>query len=251
MENINPKDMTVLDHINELRRRLLLSIGSFLVCAVIALIFYRNLIGLFTAQFETLQNGLGATLFANSIAEGFLVQLKTAAMFGLIFSLPVHIVNIVQFTFPAIDAKYHKAVIAGLVCSFFLAGFGAYIAYFRIIPFSIQFLTNQVFIPNRVGVLLNFQQSIDYVLSFLLWTIITFQTPIVLEILMAFGVLKRKALLHASRYAIVGIVTLAAIVTPSVDPVSQLSIAAPLVLLYYLAILVAKVFDWGKDSCSE
>jgi len=64
---------------------------------------------------------------------------------------------------------------------------------------------------------------------------------------MMFGVLKRKALLHASRYAIVGIVTLSAIVTPSVDPVSQLSIAAPLVLLYYLAILVAKVFDWGKD----
>ena len=247
MENTNPKEMTVLDHINELRRRLLVSISAFLVCAVVALVFYKNLIGLFTTQFESLQNGLGAKLFANSIAEGFLVQLKTAGMFGLIFSLPVHVVNLVQFIFPAMDAKYHKVVVAGLVCSFFLAAFGAYIAYFRIIPFSIQFLTNQVFIPNQVGVLLNFQQSIDYVLSFLLWTIITFQAPIVLEILMAFGVLKRKALIHASRYAIVGIVTLAAIVTPSVDPVSQLSIAAPLVVLYFLAILVAKVFGWGKD----
>ncbi|HOV93715.1 MAG TPA: twin-arginine translocase subunit TatC [Spirochaetales bacterium] len=239
--------MTVLDHINELRRRLLVSISAFLVCAVVALVFYRNLIGLFTTQFESLQNGLGAKLFANSIAEGFLVQLKTAGMFGLIFSLPVHVVNIVQFIFPAMDAKYHKVVVAGLVCSFFLAAFGAYIAYFRIIPFSIQFLTSKVFIPNQVGVLLNFQQSIDYVLSFLLWTIITFQAPIVLEILMAFGVLKRKALIHASRYAIVGIVTLAAIVTPSVDPVSQLSIAAPLVVLYFLAILMAKIFGWGKD----
>ncbi|HNX73465.1 MAG TPA: twin-arginine translocase subunit TatC [Spirochaetales bacterium] len=247
MENSNPKDMTVLDHINELRRRLLISIGAFLVCAVVALVFYKNLISLFTSQFESLQNGLGATLFANSIAEGFLVQLKTAGIFGLIFSLPVHIVNIVQFIFPAMDARYHKVVVAGLVCSFFLAAFGAYVAYFRIVPFSINFLTNQVFIPSRVGILLNFQQSIDYVLSFLLWAIITFQAPIVLEILMMFGVLKRKALLHASRYAIVGIVTLSAIVTPSVDPVSQLSIAAPLVLLYYLAILVAKVFDWGKD----
>ncbi len=247
MENTNPREMTVLDHINELRRRLLVSISAFLVCAVVALVFYRNLIGLFTTQFESLQNGLGAKLFANSIAEGFLVQLKTAGMFGLIFSLPVHVVNIVQFIFPAMDAKYHKVVVAGLVCSFFLAAFGAYIAYFRIIPFSIQFLTNKVFIPNQVGVLLNFQQSIDYVLSFLLWTIITFQAPIVLEILMAFGVLKRKALIHASRYAIVGIVTLAAIVTPSVDPVSQLSIAAPLVVLYFLAILMAKIFGWGKD----
>jgi len=97
-----------------------------------------------------------------------------------------------------------------------------------------------------VGVLLNFQQGITYVLSFLLWSIITFQAPLVLEILLALNVLNRKAVLKASRFVIVGIVTLAAVITPSVDPVSQLSIALPLVVLYFAALLVAKLFKWGE-----
>jgi len=244
----NPtKEMTVLDHISELRNRFIVSLLAFVVCAIVALIFYGKLIALFTVQFDSIKSGMGTTLFANSIAEGFLVQLKTAAIFGLIFSLPIHVINIVQFVFPGIDQKYHKIVVAGLLISFFLAAFGAYLAYFRIIPFSIRFLTNNVFIPNRVGVLLNYQQSIGYVLSFLLWAIITFQAPLVLEILLALNVLKRKAVFKASRYVIVGIVTLAAIITPSVDPVSQLAIAAPLVALYFLAILVAKIFKWGEN----
>lgn len=243
----NPtKEMTVLDHITELRNRFLVSLLSFVVCAIVALVFYEKLISLFIVQFDSIESGLGTTLFTHSIAEGFLVQLKTAAIFGLIFSLPVHVINIVQFVFPGIDQKYHKTIVAGLLISFFLAAFGAYLAYFRIIPFSIRFLTNPVFIPNRVGLLLNYQQSISYVLSFLLWAIITFQAPLVLEILLALNVLKRKDVFKASRFVIVGIVVLAAVITPSVDPVSQLAIAAPLVGLYFLAILVAKIFKWGE-----
>jgi len=244
----NPeKQMTIFGHLTELRRRVIISLLFFLGCAVIAFILYDGIIQLFTLQFKSIQSGLGATLFANSITEGFLVKLKTAAIFGLIFSLPVHIVNLVQFVFPAIDRKYRKIVTIGLFASFLLAAFGAYLTYFRIVPFSIRFLTNSGFIPKSVGVLLSYQESITYVLSFLLWAIITFQTPLVLEILLALNVIQRKAVFRASRYVIVGIVILSAVITPSVDPVSQLSIALPLVLLFFLAILVAKIFKLGES----
>lgn len=243
----NPdREMTILDHIDELRKRFIGSLLAFLACTIVALVFYHQIISLFTAQFESIQNGMGATLFANSIAEGFLVQLKTAAIVGLIASLPVHLFNIIRFVFPGIDAKYRKVILAGLAASFVLAVFGGYLAYFRIIPFSIRFLTNSVFVPDGVGVLLNFQQGITYVLSFLLWAIITFQAPLVLEILLALNVLNRKAVLKSSRFVIVGIVVLAAVITPSVDPVSQLSIALPLVVLYFAALLFAKLFKWGE-----
>jgi len=243
----NPdKEMTILDHIAELRNRFFVSLMFFVVATIASLVFYRNIIDLFTVQFESIKSGLGMTLFANSIAEGFIVQLKTAAIFGVILSLPVHLINIIQFIFPGIDKKYRRIIVIGLIISFFLAALGAYLAYFRIIPFSINFLTNSVFIPKGVGVLLNYQQSIGYVLSFLLWAIITFQAPLILEILLALNVLKRKAVFKASRFVIVGIVVLAAVITPSVDPVSQLSIAAPLVILYFMAILVAKILRWGE-----
>ncbi len=243
----NPdKEMTILDHIAELRNRFFVSLICFVVATIVALVFYKNIIDLFTVQFESIKSGLGMKLFANSIAEGFIVQLKTAAIFGVILSLPVHLINIIQFVFPGIDKKYRRIIVVGLIISFFLAALGAYLAYFRIIPFSINFLTNSVFIPKDVGLLLNYQQSIGYVLSFLLWAIITFQAPLILEILLALNVIKRKSVFKASRFVIVGIVVLAAIITPSVDPVSQLSIAAPLVVLYFLAILVAKILRWGE-----
>jgi len=73
-----------------------------------------------------------------------------------------------------------------------------------------------------------------------------FSGALVLEILLALNVLKRKDVFKASRFVIVGIVVLAAVITPSVDPVSQLAIAAPLVGLYFLAILAAKIFKWGE-----
>ena len=239
--------MTILDHLGELRNRFIVSLLSFLGSAVIALIFYGTIIDLFTSQFESIQSGLGATLFSNSIAEGFLVQLKTAAISGLILSFPIHLVNMMGFIFPGIDRKYRRIIIIGLVTSFLLAAFGAYLAYFRIVPFSIRFLTNSIFIPKSVGILLNYQQSISYVLSFMLWAIITFQFPLVLELLLALKLLKRKAVFRSSRFVVVGIVVLSAVVTPSVDPVSQLSIALPLVILFYAALLVAKIFKWGED----
>jgi sec-independent protein translocase protein TatC len=165
----NPdKTMSMLDHLNELRRRFIASLLVFGISFIIALVFYSRLIKLFTDQ------------FANFIAEGFLVQLQTSAIAALIISLPFHLVNICQFIFPALHAKTRTIVSIGLVISFFLSVLGAYIAYFQIIPFSIRFLTISMFIPADVGILLNYQKSITYVLSFMLWTIITFQAPLVL-----------------------------------------------------------------------
>ncbi len=73
------------------------------------------------------------------------------------------------------------------------------------------------------------------------------QTPMVLEVLLMMGVLKRKKVFRATRYIIVVIFVFAAIVTPSPDFISQLGIALPLVILYFLAILVAKIFRFGEE----
>lgn len=245
----NPeRAMSALDHLVELRRRFIASLLAFVVTFILALVFYDRLISLFTNQFERIQSSLGTSLFVNTLAEGFLVQLQASAIVALIVSLPFHLVNVSQFIFPAIEAKTRKIVSIGLVVSFILALIGAYIAYFRIIPFSIRFLTNRAFVPRAVGVLLNYQKSISYVLSFMLWTIITFQTPLVLEILLALNILKRRAVLRASRYVIILIFVIAAAITPSVDPVSQCAIALPLVALYFLVIFVAKIFRLGEGG---
>lgn len=245
----NPgKTMSALDHLVELRRRFLASLLAFLACFALALVWYDKVIRLFTDQFEIIESSLGAKLFANSIAEGFLAQLQAAAILSLIVSLPFHLVNASGFVFPALSARTRRIVSACLAASFALAAFGAYIAYFRIIPFSIAFLTDAAFIPKGVGILLNYQKSIAYVLSFMLWTVITFQSPLALLILLALGLVDRRAVFRASRYVIVLVFVIAAIVTPSVDPVSQCAIALPLIALYFLVMLAAKILRLGEGK---
>jgi sec-independent protein translocase protein TatC len=163
-------------------------------------------------------------------------------------SLPFHLVNIAQFLFPAFPPKSRKIIATGIIGSFFLALFGAFVAYFQIIPFSIRFFAGSLYIPEDVGVMLNYQKSISYILMFILWAVITFQTPLVLMILLALNILKRSAVLRSSRYVIIIIFVIAAMVTPSVDPVSQCAIALPLIILYFAVILVAKIFKLGEGG---
>jgi sec-independent protein translocase protein TatC len=238
--------MGVLDHLVELRRRLLASMAAFIAIFILAMLLYHRLMAVLIQQFEGVENGLGLKLFANSLAEGFLVQLQASAIIALIATLPFHLVNAAQFVFPAFGPRTRRAIALGLVASFFLSLLGAYLAYFRVVPFSIRFLMDKAFIPEGVGVLLNYQKGVSYVLSFILWAVITFQAPLALEVLLALGILDRKAVLGASRYVIVGIFIIAAVVTPSVDPISQCAIALPLVALHFAVILIARIFGWGN-----
>jgi sec-independent protein translocase protein TatC len=245
----NPdKVMSILGHIMEVRRRLIASISVLFVCFILVMVFYDETVRLFIDQFGRIESILGAKLFSNSITEGFLVQIRTSAIVAVMVSLPFHLVNIAQFLFPALPPKSRKIITAGLVGSFFLAMLGAFIAYFQIIPFSIRFLAGSLYIPEDVGVMLNYQKSISYILTFMLWAVITFQTPLVLVILLALNILKRSAVLRSSRYVIIVIFVVAAMVTPSVDPVSQCAIALPLIILYFSVILIAKIFKLGEGG---
>jgi sec-independent protein translocase protein TatC len=132
-----------------------------------------------------------------------------------------------------------------VIFSFILIVLGSYLAYFKIVPLAINFLTNPYFVPQNVGFLLNYQTNIFYVLSFILWAVLALQTPLLMEILLVLNVLQRKQVLRASRYIIVGIFILAAIITPP-DFISQLGVALPLLFFYFLALLIAKIFKFGE-----
>jgi len=242
----NPeKIMTVTAHIRELRKGILGSLATFVVFFVIAFVFSDAIIGLFTRQFAAVSSAVDKKLVVTTIIEGFGTQVRVAALAGLILSLPVHVFNLLKFVFPALEKRHRRVLLAFLVASLVLIVFGAYLAYFKIVPLAIAFLTNPYFVPEGVGFLLNYETNVFYVFSFILWSVAALQMPLVLEMLLMFNVLKRKQVFRASRYVIVGIFILAAIITPP-DFISQLGVALPLTLLYFLAILVAKIFKFGE-----
>ena len=109
-----------------------------------------------------------------------------------------------------------------------------------------RFLVSTGFIPPGVELWLNFQRNVFFVFQFLLVFLLVFQIPILLVVLMMTGVVTRRALLRASRYAVVGIFALSAVVTPP-DVVSQVSLAVPMVGMFFLSILVAKLLGFGAE----
>jgi sec-independent protein translocase protein TatC len=242
----NPeKSMSVIEHIRELRNSIFVSLIAYVIACIISFILSEKILSIFTRQFSQVSGVVEETLVISSISEGFMSQLKMTVIAGLIISLPVHIFGIVKFVFPGLVVRERRIVMFFLIFSLILIVFGAYLAYFRIVPLAVRFLTNPYFVPESVGFLLNYQTNVFYILSFILWAVLAFQTPLLMEILLVLNVLKRKQVLGASRYIIVGIFIISAIITPP-DFISQLGVALPLIIFYFFALLIAKIFKFGE-----
>ena len=241
--------MSFVDHLRELRRRIIVSMIAILCASVVSYIFFDYIVAFLFEPFREIESLSirDEILFINTIFEGFLVRLKVAILAGIVFSLPIHVFNIIKFVLPGLTAGEKKVIIISLIVSFCLIVFSFYYGYFNVIPISIGFLSSSGFIPDDVGLLLNYGKNIFVIFQFLMITVILFQLPIILEILMIMNVLNRRALLKASRFIVVGIFVLSAIVTPP-DFISQVSIALPLIGLFFLTILIARVFNFGKGQ---
>ena len=238
--------MPFLEHIRELRKRIIISFISIGIGFIITFIFYNSIIEILSKPFQELDLILKhKTLFINSIYEGFTTRIKISFLGGIIISLPVHLYNSVKFIFPGLKIKEKKLIRYSLIASFFLIIISGYYTYFKLIPFSIKFLTGSGFIPENVSLMLNFGKNIFIIFQFLLAALLIFQLPLILELLLILNIIKRKTLLKAGRYIIVGIFILSAIVTPP-DWLSQTAFAIPLAALFYLTILIAKIFKFGE-----
>lgn len=248
-----PGAMPFLQHAAELRRRLITSLAAALLAAAVCYLFYEPVLAVLLRPLQSLSGAAAAApeadaayLFINTIFEGFLVRVKVALIAGAVLSLPVHLYNVVRFIFPGLTGRERRAVTATLAASFLLLLAGFFYSYYSVIPLSVRFLASGGFIPPGVGLLLNFQRNVFFVFQFLLVFLLVFQIPILLVVLMMTGVVTRRALLRASRYAVVLIFALAAVVTPP-DVVSQVSLAVPMVGMFFLSILVAKLLGFGEE----
>jgi sec-independent protein translocase protein TatC len=241
----NQKEMPILDHIRELRNILLTSLLAYAVACVVAFIFSNRIISLFTEPFRGVESLVNRSMVVSSILEGFATQIRITVIAGLILSLPVHLFGIIRFVFPGLTSREKRIVMIFLIVSLILIVVGSYFVYFMIVPMIVDFLTGPYFVPSTVGFLLNYQTNIFYLLTFILCSVLAFQAPIILEILMIMNIVDRRQVLRASRYIVVGIFILSAIITPP-DFISQLAVALPLTALFFIAILIAKIFKFGE-----
>ena len=224
----------LLDHLIELRRRLLWSIaaliGAFLACLYVA----RDILRVLVAP---LQIAGQHELINTDVYGGFLVEVKVAFFAGLMIAFPIIANQIWRFVAPGLYRNEKKALLPFLLATPVLFGAGAALAYYVAIPMALKFLLG--FQGDLGGVtqraLPDVSSYLKFVMQFLFGFGLAFLLPVLLMLLEAAGIVTRQQLVAARRYAIVANFAVAAVLTPP-DVGSMLLLAVPLVLLYELAL---------------
>ncbi len=214
------------------------SIVALFLVSILCFAFYNTIISAFLNPFEQ-------TLYITQIEQGFTTKIKVSIYLGLIVSFPIHLYNVVIFIIPALTTRERSTLSYFLGGSSVLLLCGVYTAYFQILPISIRFLQGSSFVPENVVLWLNYRESLLFVFQLVLAFVALFQLPLVLLLLMMLNVVDRESLHKSSRYFIILIFLTSAMVTPP-DVVSQLGLAVPLIILFYLTIFVAKLFNFGE-----
>jgi sec-independent protein translocase protein TatC len=236
--------MSFLEHLDELRRRLVHSVYVLTACCAITFYFWDPLFKYYIVYF----GAQGGKLMFTKPMAGFMFSLKISALAGLGLASPFLFTQVWLFVAPGLYAREKRVVIPFVFFAslFFFAG--AYFAHVVAFPSMWQF-----FASYEVGDSLSFMPTLDDTFGFyakmVLGLGIVFQMPMLVFFLARFGVVTAGFMVRKFKYAVLAIVVLAAVITPSSDPVNLAIFAAPMVLLYLLSIGVAWLF--GKKRPKE
>ena len=236
--------MPFWDHLEELRWRLIKSIIAILIGAGFSYAYSDIIMYWLINPTESLSIDLNLQVL--KITSMFTVKLSVALFGGMILGLPVTLYQFWRFISPAFEDKYGVAVIFTVLFSsaFFLLGMS--FAYFVIIPFSLAFFTSLT--AETIDVAYNF--TLEGYLMYILWLIfgcgLLFQLPVISIFFTKIGILTPAFLREYRKFAVVVFLILGAVLTPP-DPVSQILIVVPLIILYEFSILISKLFK-PKDS---
>ena len=242
MKDIDDTKQPLLEHLIELRRRLLWSLASLVVCFFVCFAFAKQIFAVLVQPL--LKAGQGKLIYTD-IFEAFFTQVKVALFAALMLSFPVIATQLWRFIAPGMYAKEKKAFLPFLLLTPVFFAAGASFAYFVAMPWALHFLLS--YQGNVGGVqqeaLPGVGNYLTFVTRFLFGFGAAFLLPILLMILERAGIVTREQLAKSRRYAIVGAAAVAAVLTPP-DVVSMLMLLVPLYGLYEFAILAIRITHW-------
>jgi sec-independent protein translocase protein TatC len=242
VKDIDDTKQPLLEHLIELRRRLLWSIATLVVFFFICFAFAKDIFAVLVQPL--LKAGEGRLIYTD-IFEAFFVQVKVGLFAALMLSFPMIATQLWRFVAPGMYAKEKKAFLPFLLLTPLFFAAGAAFAFFFAMPWALHFLLS--FQGNIGGVqqdaLPGVGNYLSFVMRFLFGFGLAFLLPILLMILERAGIVTREQLARSRRYAIVGAAAVSAVLTPP-DVVSMLMLLVPLYCLYEFAILAIRLTHW-------
>lgn len=231
-EALDASSMTVWEHVEELRRRLFVALIALAVTTVASFTFAERLIYLLAEPVGSLE-----ALQSIEVTENVAVYMRVALLSGVTFAMPVILYELLAFVLPGLKKNERKWVFAVIFFGTLLFLAGAAFAYFVMLPTSLRFLVELLPVETKPSL----SSYINFITNLIFWMGVAFQFPILIFALAKFGIVSVGTLAKGWRYSLVIIAVLAAMITPTVDPVNMALLMAPMFLLYLLSVLFAYI----------
>ena len=235
---VEDEKLTIMGHLEDLRKRLMWSAIAVAIGTAISFVFAEDIIEILKSVAE------GIKLQAIEPTEMIGTYFKLSLAGGLVLATPVIIYEVVMFIRPALTRKertYLYTLLPGVLIAFAV---GVVFAYFVLVPPAMTFLFNfgsgVATVEWRIGKYITMITRLIFAIG------MCFETPIVIYFLTRIGILNVQKLRRSRRFAVVGAFIIAAIITPTFDPVNQSIVALPLIALYEVGILLARIAQRGK-----
>ncbi len=251
--------MPLLDHLIELRQRMLYSVIALFVAFLFCFYFAQELFDFLVQPLADLlieREGSRGTrrLIFTDLTEVFFTHIKIAFFFGAFISAPIFLTQFWLFVAPGLYKKEKGALAPFLMATPVLFFLGAALVYYVLFPLAWRFFLSFETMGGAGTLPIELEAKVNEYLSLVMKLIfafgLCFQLPVIMTLLARVGLATSKGMAKKRKYAIVGVFIVAAVLTPP-DPISQLSLALPVILLYEVSILMAKLVEKKKAKAEE
>jgi len=258
VDEVEASSAPLLEHLNELRGRLIKCVLALIVGAIICIPFLPRILDFLLSPFRgavTKYNAaqdakgiepISTDLIATQILETFFVNVKLAVFGGIILAFPVIAYQLYRFVAPGLYKHERGAFLPYLILSPLLFSLGAALVFYYVFPYVLSFGLN-VAGSGDIALLPKISEYLSLAMTLFIAFGLSFQLPVVLSLLGRAGIVSSAALKKGRRYAVVGIAAFAAFVTPP-DPMTQLVLGGAIYLLYEISIVSVRLIEKKTDE---
>ncbi|UCF70335.1 MAG: twin-arginine translocase subunit TatC [candidate division WOR-3 bacterium] len=237
---MNERRTTFIEHLEELRRRILYSIAAVAVSTVAGFFFAKRFLNLI------IQRASLSTTYFFAPAEAFVAQIKVAVFLGIVISFPFILYQSWTFIGPGLTKSERRISLSYMASGLVLFAIGILFGYYILIPYGLRFLLS--FGSEMIQPLMNIGKYMNFFLWCLLGSGLLFQLPLLLFFLIRLGIVDVETITNHRPEAIVGVLVLCAVITPTGDFFTLLLLSVPLMLLFELSILIARLSTRKKPQ---
>nr|BDA98274.1 Sec-independent translocase component C [Rhodomonas sp. NIES-1006] len=221
----NEAEMSLAEHLEEVRQRAFWSLASLIIAVVACLVSVKNIVKLLQ------EPALGIKFLQFAPGEYFFASLKVATYSALLIASPFIIYQIILFVLPGMTKNERKTILPVIVGSILLFGFGILFGYLVLVPAALNFFIN--YGSEVVEPFWSFEQYFEFIIVLLFSTGIAFQLPVIQVMLGLLKIVSGQTMISAWRYVILGSTVVGAVLTPSVDPLTQVLMSSIVLFLYF------------------